>query len=72
MTQGIAGPNYGRNESKRRRKEIVDRVREEGAKAFRDGKHEQSCPYPKTSMNRFQWLQGYDMADYESEDKEGA
>lgn len=39
------------------RKAIVQRLREEGAEAYRKGRHAQTCPY--FYMDRVQWLHGY-------------
>lgn len=51
-------------ESRRRRRELVQRLREEGAAAFAAGKHRQTCPH--RYMNQYQWLQGYSNAEDEA------
>jgi len=53
------------NESKRLRREIVERVRHEGYLAALAGRHRQTCPY--RYMDEFQWLQGYRQGEAEIE-----
>jgi ribosome modulation factor len=48
------------NYSKRRRHAIVRAVREDGRAAARAGRHRDTCPHDRLSMDRYQWLQGHD------------
>jgi hypothetical protein len=57
----LSGPHYGRNESKRRRREIVDKLREEGKLARREGKSYSSNPHK--FMNAHQWWTGWLVED---------
>lgn len=60
------------NASKRRRKEIVQRVREEGRQAALAGKHPQTNPHK--FMDAFQWRSGYmaGLDELEAQESEGA
>ena len=51
------------NQSKQRRRLIVERLRREGREAYEAGKTRFSCPYEY--MDKFQWLRGYDDAEDE-------
>lgn len=52
---------------KKERQAEVKRIREEGSRAFHNGKHVQTNPYKRTSMNRFHWADGYFTASEEQE-----
>lgn len=59
------------NQQKQRRKAQVADIREEGAEAYRQGRHVQSIPQAYIgTMNRYQWEQGYWDAKAEDEARE--
>lgn len=59
------------NESKQRRKAIVQRLRAEGRQAFQDGRHIQNVPREYVgNMDEYQWLQGYLDAQREAQHEE--
>jgi hypothetical protein len=50
-----------------RRKKEIERLREEGAQAFREGKTQGSNPYPLHNMNYYRWCEGFCEAEDEAE-----
>lgn len=52
-------------QSRALRRQRVRAVREEGAQAFRSGRHCQTNPYPPSNMDHYQWTSGYDAAEQE-------
>lgn len=54
---------------KDRRKIEVDRLREEGREAFRQGKSAGANPYPRSFPNNMQWFNGWAAENIEFEEK---
>ena len=59
------------NHRKKERREEIQRIRAEGAAAFHAGKHRQHVPREYIhNMNRYQWLEGYDLAEKLAKERE--